>query len=237
MPYRIHREGKAILIPVSVSFALLHLVLGLWGHPYSFYASLAVSIPVLVFGLQFFRNPERRPPQADGQVLCPADGKVVVLERKFEQEYLNEERLQLSIFMSPFNVHVNRSPIDGEIEYYRYHPGEYLMAFHPKSSERNERNTTVLCDATGVRILMRQIAGFLARRIIFYPDVGQCMKQGREFGFIRFGSRVDLFLPLDAQIHVAVGDQVVGGRSVLATYRPPRAETQQTEADVAGQTP
>lgn len=219
MHYRLHREGKIILIPTAMSFALLHVVLGIWGHPYSFYASLAVSIPVMAFGVQFFRHPQRNILPADGQILCPADGKVVVMERTYEGEFFKTERLQLSIFMSPFDVHVNRSPVSGRIRYYQYHPGKYLMAFNPKSSELNERSTTVLEDAAGIPILMRQIAGFLARRIVFYPQKGDNLEQGQEFGFIRFGSRVDLFLPLDAQIHTKVGDKVSGGKTIMATYR------------------
>jgi phosphatidylserine decarboxylase len=218
---KIHREGKPTLIALSLSFGPLLVVLGLYGHPASFYGALAVSLPALVFFLQFFRAPARRiPADADGCVMAPADGKVVVIEKTYEPEFFQEERLQLSIFMSPFDVHLNRAPVSGRVLRYRYHPGKYLMAFNPKSSTQNERNTIVLEDQAGTKVLMRQIAGFAARRIVFYPSEGDELRQGQELGFIKFGSRVDLFLPLDTQVKVQVGEQVRSGEKVLATYRP-----------------
>ena len=148
-------------------------------------------------------------------VYVPADGKVVVIEETQETEYFNDRRIQISIFMSPLNVHVNRTPFSGEVKYYKYHPGKYLVAWHPKSSTENERSTVVF-DNGKQEILLRQIAGAAARRIRTYVEAGQRMVQGQEFGFITFGSRVDVFLPLDADIKVSIGDAVRGNTDVLA---------------------
>jgi phosphatidylserine decarboxylase len=174
---------------------------------------------VLILCLQFFRNPDRTVQVTNDQVLlAPADGKVVVIEEVEEPEFLGDRRIQVSIFMSPFNVHVNRHPIGGKIVYSQYHPGLFLMAWNPKSSTENER-TTVVYEQNGQRLLVRQIAGFLARRILCYAQVGQSVRQGDELGFIRFGSRVDIFLPLDAQIQVGLDEVVTGNRTVIATLR------------------
>jgi phosphatidylserine decarboxylase len=173
---------------------------------------------LILFGLivQFFRNPVRNIPIYDNHlVYAPADGQVVVIEKVFEPEYFQEERIQLSIFMSPLNVHVNRAPIGGKILYAQYHPGKYLVAWHPKSSTENERTTVVIGDENR-SILLRQIAGAVARRIKYYVQKDQLIGQGDEFGFIKFGSRVDVFLPLDAQIQVAIGQKVKGNVDVLA---------------------
>ncbi|HWA33759.1 MAG TPA: phosphatidylserine decarboxylase family protein, partial [Cyclobacteriaceae bacterium] len=152
-------------------------------------------------------------------VLAPADGKVVVIEETNETEYLNSRRKQISIFMSPVNVHVNRMPVGGSISYYKYHPGKYLVAWHPKSSTENERTTVVAKMKNGTEVLFRQIAGALARRIKCYVKEGQTLDQGQEFGFIKFGSRVDIFLPLDATVNVKIGDVTKGGRTVIAELR------------------
>jgi len=166
--------------------------------------------------LQFFRNPVRKIPVADNNlVYAPADGKVVVIEEAIETEYFNEKRLMVSIFMSPLNVHVNRNPVSGSIEYAQYHPGKYLVAWHPKSSTENER-TTVVYNTGKEKILMRQIAGALARRIVNYLETGNQVKQGEDMGFIKFGSRVDLYLPLDAKIKVNLEDIVRGNQTVIA---------------------
>lgn len=177
---------------------------------------LAGSIILFIFVLQFFRHPRVISPVDERLVLSPADGKVVVVEKTIESEYLNEERIQVSIFMSPVNVHVNRSPVAGMIKYFKYHPGKYLVAWHPKSSTLNERTTMVLKLKSGLEIMVRQIAGIMARRIKYYVNEGDQLKQGQEFGFIRFGSRLDVFMPTFAKIHVKPGDSVRAGISVLA---------------------
>lgn len=178
--------------------------------------TLITSGILFLLVLQFFRNPIFKIVQNDKQVLAPADGKVVVIEETEETEYLKERRKQISIFMSPVNVHVNRMPVEGAISYYKYHPGKYLVAWHPKSSTENERTTVVAKMKNGTEILFRQIAGAVARRIRCYVSEGQKLDQGQEFGFIKFGSRVDVFLPMDAKITVKVGDVTKGGRTVLA---------------------
>ena len=174
------------------------------------------SILFFLLILQFFRSPIFSITQNQNQVLAPADGKVVVIEETEETEYLKEKRKQISIFMSPVNVHVNRMPVEGSISYFKYHPGKYLVAWHPKSSTENERTTVVARMKNGTEVLFRQIAGALARRIKCYVSEGQVLEQGEEFGFIKFGSRVDVFLPLDAKILVTVGEKTKGGRTVLA---------------------
>lgn len=175
-----------------------------------------IALIPLVFFLQFFRNPLRVLPQADNNlVYAPADGKVVVIEEAVETEYLNEKRIQVSIFMSPLNVHVNRNPVSGKVLYSQYHPGKYLVAWHPKSSTENER-TTIVYDTGGTFLLMRQIAGAVARRIVNYLQAGQEVVQGEDMGFIKLGSRVDLFLPLDAEILVQVDQVVQGNLTVIA---------------------
>jgi phosphatidylserine decarboxylase len=166
--------------------------------------------------LQFFRSPVFTIEANENQVLAPADGKVVVIEETEETEYLKERRMQISIFMSPVNVHVNRMPVSGVISFVKYHAGKYWVAWHPKSSTENERTTVVARMNNGTEILFRQIAGALARRIKYYIKQGDSLQQGAEFGFIKFGSRVDVFLPLDAKIMVSVGDKTSGGRTVLA---------------------
>jgi phosphatidylserine decarboxylase len=169
--------------------------------------------------LQFFRNPIFPLPNEEGIVFAPADGKVVVIEETFEGEYLKENRRQVSIFMSPINVHVNRSPIKGVVEFFQYHPGKYLVAWHPKSSTENERTTMVIKSANGTKLLVRQIAGALARRIKWYVKAGSELEQGAEFGFIKFGSRVDMFLPLDAEILVSLDQVTKGARTPIARLK------------------
>ena len=174
------------------------------------------AVVFFFFIVRFFRDPKVDTPQKDGVVYAPADGKVVVIEKTREGEWLKEERIQISIFMSPLDVHVNRSPIKGTVDYFQYHPGKYLVAWHPKSSTKNERTSIGLKTEKGVTLLMRQIAGAVARRIAFYPKVGDAVKQGTSVGFIRFGSRVDVFLPLNAEVKVKIGDKMVGGVTKLA---------------------
>lgn len=180
---------------------------------------LLASIIFYLIILQFFRNPIIKLPNQDGLVFAPADGKVVVIEETEETEYLNEKRKQISIFMSPINVHVNRSPVAGIVEYFKYHPGKYLVAWHPKSSFENERTTMVIKQKDGTKILVRQIAGALARRIKWYVNEGTPLAQGGEFGFIKFGSRVDVFLPLDAEVLVNIDEKTKGGRTPIAKLR------------------
>lgn len=214
----IHREGRKLLI-----FALALVLIGaLAGYIYlsaTWYALLMLGLlAFFIFFLQFFRNPRRQLVQdRPDTVISPADGTVVIIEKTVEQEYFKDERIQVSIFMSPTNVHLNRIPYDGEVTYYKYHPGKYLVAWHPKSSLLNERNTCVIRNgATGHEVLFRQIAGAVARRIRFYLRVGQQVRQGEELGFIKFGSRMDLFLPLDAEILVKLGDRPRAGLTEIA---------------------
>lgn len=178
--------------------------------------AVGVSLALYLLVLQFFRNPVFAVAKNEKQVLAPADGKVVVIEETDEPEYLKRRCLQVSIFMSPVNVHVNRMPAGGLVSYFKYHPGKYLVAWHPKSSTENERTTVAVKMNSGTEILFRQIAGALARRIKWYVKEGDTLEQGDEFGFIKFGSRVDVFLPLDAKVTVAVGDVTKGGRTVIA---------------------
>lgn len=183
----------------------LHYVVGVGG-----------GIIFLIF-LQFFRSPKRNLVISSRSIVCPADGRVVAIEEVEEPEYFNgEKRIQVSVFMSPLNVHLNRYPISGRIAYAKYHPGLFLVAWHPKSSTENERNTVVIETEFGPTVLIRQIAGFVARRIVWYCNQDDQVKQGDELGFIKFGSRVDLFLPLDAKIKVELEEKVKGGISVLA---------------------
>lgn len=175
-----------------------------------------LSIILFLIVLQFFRHPSRKLTINEKYIIAPADGKVVVIEETEETEYLKEKRLQVSIFMSPINVHVNRYPVSGEVVFSKYHPGLYLVAWHPKSSTENERTTVVVQTKNQVRILFRQIAGALARRIVCYSQQGEIIRQGDEMGFIKFGSRVDLFLPLNSKIKVGLDQKVKGGVSVIA---------------------
>ena len=171
----------------------------------------SVSIVVLLLILQFFRNPVRNTIINDKHIISPVDGKVVNIEKVYEKEYFKDERLLVSIFMSPLNVHVTRYPISGKVNFSKYHPGEYLVAWHPKSSEKNERTTIVINNKNIGKILYRQIAGLLARRIVNYAKVEENVIQGNDAGFIKFGSRVDLFLPLNAKINVKINQNVKGG--------------------------
>ncbi|MBS1486933.1 MAG: phosphatidylserine decarboxylase family protein [Bacteroidetes bacterium] len=213
----IHKEGRTLL------FILLIILVGVvWCADYFFSGSIIRNIVIVVaivfylIILQFFRNPIFKIPVNEKYVLAPADGKVVVIEETEETEYLKSKRKQISIFMSPVNVHVNRMPVAGVISYSKYHPGKYLVAWHPKSSTENERTTIVVKMKNGTEVLFRQIAGALARRIKWYVKEGQPLQQGEEFGFIKFGSRVDIFLPLDTKVLVTVGDTTKGGRTPIA---------------------
>ncbi|MEZ4962248.1 MAG: phosphatidylserine decarboxylase family protein [Saprospiraceae bacterium] len=212
---KIHKEGHRILISLAILLALLDLVVShFW--PESLLLATIISVGVFLLVLQFFRNPRREIVIPDNNlVYAPADGKIVVIEETHEHEYFNDKRLQVSIFMSPTNVHVNRNPISGTVNYFKYHPGKYLVAWHPKSSHENERTTVVIGNGEE-EVLLRQIAGALAKRIVNYIQEGDVVEQGADFGFIKFGSRVDLFLPLDARLDVKIGQKVKGNKTVIA---------------------
>ena len=180
----------------------------------------AVCLFFWIIILQFFRNPARNLPKVDNNtVYAPADGKVVVIEESQETEILGEKYIQISVFMSPLNVHVNRHPVSGKISYYRYHAGKFLMAWNPKSSTENERTTVLYELENGKKVLVRQVAGFLARRIICYAKEGVTAQQGQELGFIRFGSRVDVYVPLGSEITTKIGESSVGNKTVLAILK------------------
>jgi phosphatidylserine decarboxylase len=190
--------------------------------PESAYAREIVIVITSLFYLiilQFFRVPKRVTPINPKHVIAPADGKVVVIEETVESEYFKGPRRQVSIFMSPINVHVNFNPISGIVSYFKYHPGKYLVAWHPKSSTENERTTVVVKNEAGTEVLFRQIAGALAKRICWYVKEGDSVTQGNEFGFIKFGSRIDIYLPLDAEICVNLNDKPVGGETVIAVLK------------------
>ncbi len=212
----IHKEGIPTII-ISILFVLLlNGIIYLWGcKDVVKWAGYIFSGLLMVIVLQFFRNPTRTIPVNDKHILSPCDGKVVVIEEVMEDEYFHDKRLQVSIFMSPINVHVNRYPMDGSIAYYKYHPGKYLFAWHPKSSTENER-TTIVVKNEKMPVLFRQIAGALARRIVFYGKEGEAVKQGSQCGFIKFGSRVDLFFPIGTKLNVKLEDVVQGGTSIIA---------------------
>jgi phosphatidylserine decarboxylase len=218
---KLHREGyKYILIATVLWIAILFTCNLLFPHPGMLVKAIVGVLMLVCFLLwfwvvMFFRLPNRKMTYGHDKLICPADGKVVVIEETIETEYFKDKRLQVSIFMSPINVHVNRNPMDGVVKYFKYHPGKYLVAWHPKSSTENERTTVVLENPNG-EILMRQIAGALARRICYYIKEGDVVKQNEEFGFIRFGSRVDIYLPVGSKVAVKIGDVVKGGVTVLA---------------------
>jgi len=214
----IHKEGYSSLA-ITVLFILVLNAFIQFFWPDATVVKWIVyifSFVLFIIILQFFRSPKIELTKGENQVICPADGKVVVIEETTETEFLKDRRIQLSVFMSPVNVHINRNPISGVVKYFKYHPGKYLVAWHPKSSTENERTTVVIENSMGVQVLFRQIAGALARRIVWYVKEGDKAEQGDQFGFIKFGSRVDLFLPLGTRINVNIGDVVKGGRTVLA---------------------
>jgi phosphatidylserine decarboxylase len=214
----IHKEGRTLLFWLLMVLTAVNLALYYY-FPERDTIQNTVLIGSVIFYLlilQFFRNPFLPLPDEDLVVYAPADGKVVVIEETIEDEYLKDKRKQVSIFMSPINVHVNRSPIAGIVEYFKYHPGKYLVAWHPKASLENERTTMVIQHKSGVKLLVRQIAGALARRIKWYVKEGTPLTQGGEFGFIKFGSRVDIYLPLDAEILVNIDQKTKGGRTPIA---------------------
>ena len=215
---RIHKEGHKILLVSGIALLLANLTIALiFRHHTVYKVTGAISVFILLGFASFFRIPYRQFFSSDNHVIAPADGRVVVIEEAQENEYFGDKRIQVSIFMSPANVHVNRNPISGLVKYQKYHPGKYLVAWHPKSSEKNERNTVVIEHEEGVEVLMRQIAGKLARKIRWYLNEGDEVEQNAEMGFIKFGSRVDLFLPVGTKIEVDLKQKVKGGITVMGT--------------------
>lgn len=213
-----HREGQKIILTtffsVAIAIVLAHFYIV---EPWLRNTVQVLSLIILILVLQFFRNPKRVINKNFNDILAPVDGKVVVIEEVEEEEYFKDKRLQVSIFMSPTNVHITRYPASGVIKYSKYHPGKYLVAWHPKSSEKNERTTVVIHTPKFGDILYRQIAGAMARRIINYAEIGENVQQGEDSGFIKFGSRVDLLLPLDSAITVKLNQKVVGAKTCIAT--------------------
>jgi phosphatidylserine decarboxylase len=214
----IHKEGYKILIFGFISLLVLNVLVNIFFADQILFKwlFLAVSLILYVFVLFFFRLPLREIEPDPGLIYAPADGKVVVIEEAEEKEYFKDTRLQISIFMSPFNMHSNRYPVSGRIKYVGYHSGNYMVAWHPKSSELNERSTIVIQTQTGSEILVRQIAGAVARRIVTYAKESQEVRQGDELGFIKFGSRVDIFLPLGTNIEIPILQHVKANKSVIA---------------------
>lgn len=216
---KIHKEGHKILLVTGITLLLVNLIIALYFRQTTmYYITGGISLLILGSFAYFFRLPHREYVTGDNHIIAPADGRVVVIEETHEKEYFNDKRVQVSIFMSPANVHVNRTPISGVVKYQKYHPGKYLVAWHPKSSEKNERNTVVIeHDDTGMEILIRQIAGKLARKIKWYLNEGDEVEQNQELGFIKFGSRVDLFLPVGTKIDVHLNQKVKGGITIIGT--------------------
>ncbi|MDG3580829.1 phosphatidylserine decarboxylase family protein [Galbibacter pacificus] len=213
-----HKEGHKIIIVTFILIAIGVITAQFYIHTYWLKTLVQLSLlAILILILQFFRNPKRSTTISDENIIAPVDGKVVVIEEVFEKEYFKEKRIQVSIFMSPINVHVTRYALSGIVKYSKYHPGKYLVAWHPKASEENERTTVVINNPGYGEVLYRQIAGALAKRIVNYAEVGEEVMQGTDAGFIKFGSRVDLFLPLNAKIQVALHQKVKGGVDVIAS--------------------
>ena len=215
----IHREGKATIAITFVTLAIINLLVDkLVGNCCYISCILGgVSIGLFLFIVSFFRIPNRKLTIDENKIICPADGKVVVIEEVTDVEYFKDKRIQVSVFMSPANVHVNRNPMSGEVIYNQYHKGKYLVAWHPKSSTENERWSVVVSNNKGT-ILYKQIAGALAKRICNYTKVGDQVKQTEEYGFIKFGSRVDILLPVGTTINVQLNEVVKGGVTVLASW-------------------
>ena len=216
----IHREGYPTIAWSAIILGIINLLsfyLLSFDYPVVTALIAIVTFGLFIFLISFFRVPKRTHTVKENAIIAPADGKVVVIEEVQADEYFTDRRIQVSIFMSPLNVHVNRNPITGEIAYSRYHKGKYLVAWHPKSSTENERHSVVY-RRNGKEILIKQIAGALAKRIVNYLQAGQQVKQAEEMGFIKFGSRVDILLPLDAKINVRIGDKPQGGVTVIAEW-------------------
>lgn len=213
-----HKEGyKIISVTGLITVILILLADRFIGIPLISKITQLIVLIFFVLILQFFRNPKRDFILNDAHILAPADGKIVVIEEVFEPEYFKDKRRQISIFMSPTNVHITRYPVGGLVKYSKYHPGKYLVAWHPKSSTENERTTIVVQNKTVGPILFRQIAGAVARRIVMYAKPNQTVTQTSDAGFIKFGSRIDIFLPLDMKINVSLNDKAIGGKTIIAS--------------------
>ena len=210
-----HKEGHKIILLTFITVVIITLLLDYFSITHKTYIQIFLIIQLIIV-LQFFRNPKRITNFGDKNIVSPVDGKVVVIEEVFEPEYFKEKRIQVSIFMSPINVHVTRYPIGGQVIYSKYHPGKYLVAWHPKSSTDNERTSIVIKNENCGEILYRQIAGALAKRIVNYAKESSYVNQGDDAGFIKFGSRVDLFLPLDTKINVSLNQKVKGAEDIIA---------------------
>lgn len=215
---KLHKESKGTILVATIAVAVLGFLavyfLEIW--------SLIILIPLLIlYGLVFwfFRVPNRDIVDHKENVIAPVDGKVVMIKEVFEDEFLKEKAIQISIFMSPLNVHICRYPVSGKVIYKKYHPGKYLVAWHEKSSTENERTTVAVESLTNHKVVFRQIAGYVARRIVFYCNEGDTSKAGHEFGFIKFGSRMDVFLPLDTEVTCKIGDKTKGGIDVIAKMK------------------
>jgi phosphatidylserine decarboxylase len=215
---KLHKEGFTIILITTLVLGAINVPLQIYFNE-NIASSIVLVISLLLYLtiVQFFRHPNRNIPTGENLIIAPADGKVVVIEEVVESEYYKDKRRQVSIFMSPINVHVNRYPVSGKVAYQKYHPGKYLVAWHPKTSTENERTTVVVESAKG-SILFRQIAGALAKRIVCYAKEGAEAKMGAEYGFIKFGSRIDLFLPLDAEICVEMNQKTLGGETIVAKW-------------------
>lgn len=215
----IHKEGYKSIALAALIFGAINIIFFFFfsaAMPVIAWFVFGISLVLLLFIISFFRSPKRNFTIARHQVICPADGKVVVIEEMTDTEYFKDKRLQVSIFMSPANVHINRIPMSGKVEYSQYHKGKYLVAWSPKSSTENERHSVVIRSDDAV-ILVKQIAGAVAKRIVNYLQVGQMVQQGNEMGFIKFGSRVDVLLPVGTELNVTLNQAVKGGVTVLAT--------------------
>jgi phosphatidylserine decarboxylase len=216
----IHKEGYTTIAISAIIFGTINLLSFYFisfKYPAITWLIFFATLGLFIFVISFFRIPKRKLTIQENAIVAPADGKVVVIEEVQADEYFTDRRIQVSIFMSPLNVHVNRNPVTGEVAYSQYHKGKYLVAWHPKSSTENERHSVVY-RKDGKEILVKQIAGAVAKRIVNYLKSGQPVKQTDEMGFIKFGSRVDLLLPLDAKVHVKIGDKPQGGVTVIATW-------------------
>jgi phosphatidylserine decarboxylase len=218
---KIHKEGYTIILISLLIAGAIYTVnhLFLCQFPIFYWLVNAFIIVMLYLVIQFFRVPKRTSPTGDDLIICPADGKVVVIEEVEETEYFNDKRIQISIFMSPLNVHANWNPISGITKYYKYHPGKFLVAWHPKSSTENERSTVVTEHKNGQEVLFRQVAGAVARRIVCYAKKDQQVNAGSEFGFIKFGSRIDVFLPLGTELNINIDDVVQGKTTVIGKLK------------------
>jgi len=213
---RVHKEGFLVIVVAFLIWLALNIIIGMTGELYFRCFTFLASTPVLVVVIRFFRHPRRTIELKPNSVLSPADGQIVAIEETIESEYFGDRRLQVSVFMSVYNVHVNWVPVPGVVKYFKHHNGRFMAAYLPKSSTDNERATTVIQMEDGTEILARQIAGAVAKRIITYSKVNTVVTQKNELGFIRFGSRVDLFLPIGTKVFVELGQLVTGSQTVIA---------------------